>query len=237
MNDNSAQFHLEADDVFARIAKDYDRYCDYFSLYIHRLWKRALAAQVTLEKAGDWLDLASGTGDIPARVLRRPGHPANVVVSDICQPMLDVARRKLPQTTGLTYSLLDACDMATIPDNSFNLITMAFAMKIVDRSRALAEIRRCLKPGGVFLCLEASRIGWSPLHRLYLAYMNACLPIMGRLMTHGDPATYNYLLRGIHDFPGAPALADELRTHGFDAVTYRPLSLGIVAIQRAVKPE
>jgi demethylmenaquinone methyltransferase / 2-methoxy-6-polyprenyl-1,4-benzoquinol methylase len=234
MSDNAAEFHAPEDDVFARIAGDYDRYCDYFSLYIQRHWKRSFVAQVARETGDTLLDLASGTGDIPQRVLKK--RKVRIAVTDICEPMLNVARRKLDGQDGISFGYLDACDMAGIADSSFDIITMAFGMKIIDRQKALAEIHRCLKPGGVFLNIDASVIPLPWLQRLYLSYMDTCLPLMGRLIARGDAGAYQYLLKGIHDFPGGPDFADELRGYGFGDVTVRPLTLGIVAIHRAVKP-
>lgn len=234
MSDNAAEFHAPEDDVFARIAGDYDRYCDYFSVYIQRHWKHSFASQVARETGDSLLDLASGTGDIPQRVLKQ--RRFRIAVTDICEPMLNVARRKLDGQDGVSFRFLDACDMADIADNSFDIITMAFGMKIIDRQRALSEIHRCLKPGGVFLNIDASVIPLPWLQRLYLSYMDTCLPLMGRIIAAGDSSAYRYLLRGIHDFPGGPAFADELRGFGFSDVTFRPLTLGIVAIHRAAKP-
>lgn len=234
MRENAADFRPENDDVFSRIAKDYDRYCDYFSFYIQRLWKRAFAEEVAAY-VGDWLDLASGTGDIPARVLRLTRRSERMVVSDICPPMLDMARHKLAGHK-VDYALIDACHMRDVPDNSYDVISMAFGMKIIDRERAMPEILRCLKPGGAFLCIEASRIGWPPLQALYLTYMKTCLPLMGMLIARGNRSAYDYLLRGIDAFPGGHAFADELRRSGFSDVRFRPLSLGIVAIHTAQKP-
>ncbi|WP_162148414.1 ubiquinone/menaquinone biosynthesis methyltransferase [Asticcacaulis sp. YBE204] len=234
MTENAAQFQPQTDDVFARIARDYDRYCDYFSFFIQRLWKRAFAAEVTA-CSGDWLDLASGTGDIPQRVLNASTRRGQVVVSDICLPMLDVARTKL-EDRAVTFARIDAGDMRDVPNDSFDVISMAFGMKIVDRDAALREIYRCLKPGGVFLCIEASRIGWAPLQALYLTYMNLCLPVMGQLIARGDRSAYDYLLRGIHDFPDGKTFTRYLESKHFEAVSVRPLSLGIVAIHRAHKP-
>ncbi len=233
MSDNAAEFHAPEDDVFARIAGNYDRYCDYFSLYIQRHWKHTFASQVAREAGDSLLDIASGTGDVPQRVLKQ--RCFRIAVTDICEPMLNVARRKLDGQDGVSFRFLDACDMADIADNSFDIITMAFGMKIIDRHRALAEILRCLKPGGVFLNIDASVIPLPWLQRLYLSYMDTCLPLMGRIIANGDAGAYQYLLKGIHDFPGAAAFADELRGHGFSHVTFRPLTLGIVAIHRAVK--
>ena len=35
------------------------------------------------------------------------------------------------------------------------------------------------------------------MHRLYLAYVNLCLPVIGWIATGGDAWAYRYLLKGI----------------------------------------
>ena len=237
MKDNSAQFKPAKDDVFGRIAHRYDRLCDVFSFGIHRLWKSRMAARVAQEHPSHLLDLASGTGDIPLRLLRRLGSTRKgwrIRVSDISPEMLKIARTRLNGTAvEIETQNAEAMD---IPSGSLDIVTMAFGLKIVDRARVLPEVMRVLRPGGVFLCLEASRIVVPGLHPLYLAYMNACMPLIGRLATGGDASAYSYLLRGVHDFPDQRALADELDRHGFENITFESLSLGIVALHRAVKP-
>ena len=239
MHDNSARFSPDHDDVFGRIAGRYDRLCDVFSLGIHRLWKQRLVARLAAEEGRHLLDLASGTGDIPCRLWRRLGRDAShwrIRVSDISPPMLAIARRKLNRLGAeVEYEIQDAGRIAA-PDASIDLVSIAFGLKITDRSRVMAEALRVLRPGGVLFGLEASRIVIPGVHRLYLAYMDLCMPLIGRLATGGDASAYDYLLRGIHDFPDQKALAAELIEHGFRDVSFESLSLGIVALHRAVKP-
>ena len=198
-----------------------------------------MAARIADEPAGVLLDLASGTGDIPCRLRSRLGTTWGgwtVHVTDVSPQMLAIARTKMGVVgASVTFALKDACsiDMA---DASVDVVTMSFGLKITDRSHVMTEALRVLKPDGVFLCLEASRITIPGLHRLYLAYMDACMPLIGRLATGGDAGAYEYLLRGVHDFPDQAALTRELSDAGFDTVTHESLSLGIVAIHRAVKP-
>ncbi|MCB9946642.1 MAG: ubiquinone/menaquinone biosynthesis methyltransferase [Rhodospirillaceae bacterium] len=238
---NAAAFSAAEDDVFARIAGRYDRLCDVFSLRIHRLWKSHMAARIADHAAGRILDVASGTGDIPLRVLRRLRHRTgeieHLIVSDLCPEMLAIARDKLSGTAAnLEFALLDAHDLADVPSGSIDVYSISFAMKICDRERVLAEAMRVLKPGGRFLCLEAARIPATPIHRAYLAYMDWCLPLIGRLAADGDASAYAYLLRGIHEVPSQDALAAELQDCGFSDVRYDNLTLGIVAMHVGRKP-
>lgn len=240
--DNAAVFAAGQDDVFARIAGRYDRLCDAFSLFAHRLWKRRMAARMADAGGAMILDAASGTGDIPYRLLARPGSGATrIVVSDICPEMLALAREKLARPKvaagagAVEFALLDAHDLAQVPSNSVDVYSLSFAMKICDRRRVMEEAFRVLRPGGLFLCLEAGHIPVARVQAAYLAYMEWCIPAMGRLATR-DPSSYVYLLRGIRDFPAQADFARELEGHGFRDVAWENMTFGIVALHSAVKP-
>lgn len=232
---NAAAFDPGADDVFARIAGRYDRLCDIFSLFAHRLWKARMAARMAREGGEIALDVASGTGDIPVRLLRQPGGPRRILVTDICPQMLAQAEPKLRSAMRAELRRLDAHRL-DVADASIDVYSISFGMKICDRTRVVSEAHRVLKPGGVFYCLEAARIPFEPLHQLYLAYMNWCLPFIARIATSGDASAYNYLLRGIHEFPRQAVFVEELTRNGFTEVSYENLTFGIVAIHRGVKP-
>ncbi len=239
---NAASFHPDEDNVFARIAGRYDGLCDVFSLYAHRLWKSRMAQKIADHPGGLVLDVASGTGDIPLRVLRQLGTrpramPAKkLLVSDLCPEMLAVARSKLgPDNPAVEYAILDAHHLREIESSSIDLFSIAFGMKICDRQRVLSEAQRVLKPGGSLFCLEAARIPVGLVHAAYLKYMDWCLPTIARLATGGERSAYDYLLKGIHDFPDQSAFAQEIEGFGFRDVAFENLSLGIVALHEGVK--
>jgi ubiquinone/menaquinone biosynthesis methyltransferase len=236
---NAASLDIGADDVFGRIAGRYDLLCDLFSLGIHRYWKHRVAALIAAEPWTNMLDAAAGTGDVALRVIRRDPALARreIVVSDISPAMLGIAQRRiLVCAGGPEFRILDACDMRTVGDASVDLYSISFALKICDRARVMREAFRVLRPGGRFVALEASAIVWPGLHRLYLKYMDLCLPTIGWIATGGDASAYRYLLKGVHDFPDADGLAGELQELGFGDVAFERLSLGIVAIHTARKP-
>jgi ubiquinone/menaquinone biosynthesis methyltransferase len=235
---NAASFHPAHDDVFARIAGRYDVLCDLFSLGIHRLWKRRMVARMAAHKGQVIFDAASGTGDIPLRLLRRGlGAKRTLWVTDLCPQMLAMAKRKLAPFSGrIEIVKRDAEDLHEVESDSIDLYSMSFGMKICNRHKVLAEAFRVLKPGGSFFCLEASQISPRFLHRAYLRYMDWCLPLIGRIAASGDASAYDYLLRGVHEFPDQAAFAKELETAGFIAVRYENLTFGIVALHEATKP-
>jgi ubiquinone/menaquinone biosynthesis methyltransferase len=236
---NAASFDSIRDDVFTRIASRYDVLCDLFSLGLHRTWKRAMARRIAATRWDNMLDVAAGTGDIALRVVRNLDGAAarSCVVSDICPAMLDIAKRRAGPLAGdMQFRVFDAHRLTEVADESVDLYSMSLGMKICDRTRALAEAWRVLKPGGTFICLEASEIPLRFIHKLYLAYMRLCMPVVGYVATGGDASAYHYLLSGVQGFPGAPQFAEEIRALGFADVAYERLSFGIVAIHMARKP-
>jgi demethylmenaquinone methyltransferase / 2-methoxy-6-polyprenyl-1,4-benzoquinol methylase len=185
------------------------------------------------------LDVAAGTGDIALRVAKHLGgsHGRSCVVSDLCPAMLEVARRRAgPLAADLQFRVLDAHHLAEVASSSIDLYSVSLGMKICDRHRALQEAWRVLKPGGTFICLEASEIPLRFIHRAYLAYMSLCMPVVGYVATGGDASAYHYLLSGVRSFPGAVQFRDEIAALGFTDVAYERLSFGIVAIHVARKP-
>ncbi|MFG6412487.1 ubiquinone/menaquinone biosynthesis methyltransferase [Roseateles sp. DC23W] len=235
---NAAEFAWQRDDVFGRIAGRYDWLCDLFSLGIHRAWKRRVARVIAQEPWAVLLDGATGTGDIMLRVLPGVlGQGRTIIASDISPKMLAIVERRLAGHRGaVELRQLDAERMPSVPSDSVDAYSISLGLKICDRSRAMQEAWRVLRPGGRLIVLEASNIPWAPLHRAYLLYMSVCMPLLGWLATGGDASAYRYLLHGIRDFPTAEGLARELGTQGFEDVAFERLSLGIVAIHKARKP-
>jgi demethylmenaquinone methyltransferase / 2-methoxy-6-polyprenyl-1,4-benzoquinol methylase len=63
------------------------------------------------------------------------------------------------------------------------------------------------------------------------------MPLIGWAAIGGDTSAYDYLLKGVCGFPGAQKFADEIGAQGFVEMAYERLSLGIVAIHSARKPD
>lgn len=236
---NAAEFYIEHDDIFGRIADRYDLLCDLFSFGIHRFWKHRVARIIAREPWSHLLDCATGTGDIILRVIKQIDiqHRQTIVASDISPQMLTVAQKRFGSMIEMVeLRVLDAHSMPDVATGSIDFYSISLGLKICERETVLQEAMRVLCPGGRLVILEASNIVWPWLHNLYLWYMRFCIPIIGWIATNGDASAYKYLLKGIEKFPGAEFLASELLTIGFEDVSFERISLGIVAIHVARKP-
>ena len=239
MEENAAEFYVQQDDVFGRIASRYDLLCDLFSLGIHRLWKRRVAQMIAQESWSHLLDCATGTADIILRVLRNKDllDGQKIIASDISPQMLAIAQKRLiADNSFVEFRLLDAHSMPDIPAESIDLYSMSLGLKICERRKVLREALRVLSPGGKLVVLESSNIPWKWLYVAYLKYMNWCVPMIGWIATRGDASAYKYLLRGMERFPTAEQFSRELASIGFKDISFERLTLGIVAIHTARKP-
>lgn len=213
--------------VFASVAGRYDAMNDLMSLGVHRLWRRALVAELGAAPGARVVDLAGGTGDIAFRLA---GGERSVAVCDANPAMLGEGRRRA-WDRGLARGVAWICGDAEalpFPCSAFDAASAAFGLRnFVDMDRALAEAARVLRPGGRLACLEFGPSAAPWLEPLYRAWSDRAIPALGEAVT-GDRAAYEYLVESIRRFPPPDAVSAALVRAGFAGVRARPLSGGIV---------
>jgi demethylmenaquinone methyltransferase/2-methoxy-6-polyprenyl-1,4-benzoquinol methylase len=223
--------------VFTSVAARYDLMNDLMSFGLHRLWKRWFVATSGVRGGDRVLDLAGGTGDIAALLLAQVGAEGSVVLGDINAAMLRTGRDRLLDrglVRNLHYLQLNA-EALPFAGASFDAVTIAFGLRnVTDKARALAEMRRVLRPGGRVLILEFSAPQPAWLKPLYDFHSFQVLPRLGAFIA-GDAESYRYLAESIRKHPDQAALKAMLEAAGFARVDVRNLSAGIVAIHRAYK--
>jgi len=219
-------------EVFRSVAPKYDLMNDLMSFGVHRLWKRDFVATSGVREGARVLDLASGTGDIAALLAEAVGAGGHVVASDINPAMLAVGRDRLTdrgRVANLDYALANA-EALPFADRSFALVTIAFGLRnVTDKQRALGEMHRVLEVGGRLMVLEFSEVRHDALKALYDLYSFEVLPRIGRVVAH-DEESYRYLAESIRKHPNQEALAGMMSAAGFERVSFRNLTGGVVAI-------
>ncbi|KAJ9212816.1 hypothetical protein DTO166G4_5628 [Paecilomyces variotii] len=245
--------------VFSSVAASYDTMNDLMSLGIHRLWKDHFVQSLNpgssipsrlneTEKGWNILDIAGGTGDIAFRMLDHAtkinnDHKTRVTVADINKDMLAEGKKRSIETPyyntdRLSFRQANAEKMPDIPDNSVDLYTVAFGIRnFTDKQAALNEAFRVLKPGGVFACMEFSKVENSLFNEVYKRWSFSAIPMIGQIVA-GDRASYQYLVESIERFPSQEEFRGMIQKAGFliPGVGYENLSCGIAAIHKGVKP-
>jgi ubiquinone/menaquinone biosynthesis C-methylase UbiE len=110
------------------------------------------------------LDLASGTGEPGISLAQRVGPHGSVTAVDQSSELLDIAAERARNKKLLNFTTQQA-DAHQLPfaDQSFDLATCRFGvMFFSDAQRALAELRRVLKPGA-----RACFAAWGPMEQPY----------------------------------------------------------------------
>ena len=224
----SAKSHLVRD-LFDSVAQRYDLMNDLVSVGIHRLWKSSFVDRLAPRPGLRLLDLAGGTGDIAFRVLDRVPD-ARVTIADLTFGMLSVGRDRAIDRGLSTLDLVCAnAESLPFPDRSFDACTIAFGLRNVTHiDTALSEVRRVLRPGGRFLCLEFSRVN-PALERLYDVYSFEVLPRLGDWVAK-DREAYVYLAESIRRFPPQEELVERMTAVGLRRASFTNLSGGIAAI-------
>lgn len=223
--------------VFHSVAGRYDLMNDLMSLGIHRWWKRQALFYSGIRAGQQVLDLAGGTGDITALMAPRVGASGRVVIADINESMLNVGRQRLRDRgiVGNVEYVQANAEQLPFASNSFDLVTIAFGLRnVTDKSAALGEMQRVLKPGGRALVLEFSKPVHKPLAKVYDLYSFEVLPRLGQWFAK-DAASYRYLAESIRMHPDQQTLAAMMSSSGFEQVSHANFSGGIVALHRGFK--
>jgi demethylmenaquinone methyltransferase/2-methoxy-6-polyprenyl-1,4-benzoquinol methylase len=220
--------------VFESVAGKYDLMNDVMSLGLHRVWKR-FAVNATGVRAGmRVLDLAGGTGDLARLFAERVGPAGEVVLTDINGAMLALGRDRMVDEGRLVPVV--QCDAEKLPfaGNRFDCVSIAFGLRnVTHKERALAEMHRVCKPGGVAAILEFSKV-YALLAPAYDWYSFNVLPRLGKLIA-GDDASYRYLAESIRMHPDQETQKAMMEQAGFDRVEVHNLTSGIVALHLGYK--
>ncbi|GAA0838550.1 MAG: bifunctional demethylmenaquinone methyltransferase/2-methoxy-6-polyprenyl-1,4-benzoquinol methylase UbiE [Cupriavidus sp.] len=215
--------------VFHSVAAKYDVMNDLMSGGMHRLWKMFTIAQANVRPGQKVLDIAGGTGDLAKAFARQAGPTGEVWLTDINESMLRVGRDRLLDKGVVTPVALCDAEKIPFPDNYFDLVTVAFGLRnMTHKDRALAEMRRVVKPGGKVMVLEFSKV-WKPLEKIYDVYSFKVLPWLGERVA-GDAPSYRYLAESIRMHPDQGSLVRIMEQVGLEKVEYFNLTGGVVAL-------
>jgi ubiquinone/menaquinone biosynthesis methyltransferase len=218
--------------LFSEIAPRYDFITRALSFGRDRAWKKKLVDELPAAGRPRCLDLACGTGDIALLLARRyPG--ARVTGLDLNRDMLALAE-KAALRSGVEFRRADMCRTG-FPDGTFDVVTGGYALRNAPGlERALAEIRRVMKPGGRGAFLDFAKSHRRPVRAAQLALLEIWGYFWG-LVLHGNGEVYGYIAESLKTFPDNRELAALLVRAGFRNVALDPLFGGMTQLIRFEK--
>ena len=216
-------------EMFDRIAKYYDVSNRAISMGMDKGWRRKTVELLKPFRGGRYLDIGTGTGDLVFEIIDQSG---NVLIDGIdpAEQMLEIARdkaakRKLGDT--ISFLVADALDLPMESDTYDGIVSGFCFRNIERRQKALGEMLRVLKPGGMLVILEATYPANALVRFGYKIY-RPFVPLIGKFL--GGGSAYTYLMDSIEDFPRPETVTDMFSAAGFSGVQYRSLTFGTVCI-------
>ncbi len=198
MTTNDARFH-------GNIPATYDRY---MVPMLFEPYAVDLAQRLAKNRPHLILEVAAGSGAL-TRAIASALPLAEIIATDLNQPMLDVAASK--QIAGhVVWRQADALSLP-FPDRTFDVVTSQFGvMFFPDKKRAYREILRVLKPAGTFVFNTWDSIESNAFAKALQTAINALFP--------DDPPCF--IERTPHGYFDPGIILMELEQAGFHSATF-----------------
>jgi SAM-dependent methyltransferase len=162
------------------------------------------------------LEIAAGTGVVTRHLASVLPESVSIVATDLNQPMLNQARA-IGTKRPVEWRQADAMQLP-FPDEMFDVVVCQFgAMFFPDKSKAFAEARRVLRPGGVFLFNVWDRIEENEFADIVTTTLGSVFP--------EDPP--RFLARTPHGYHDRMMIERDLAKGGFRA----PPQINTVALR------
>lgn len=155
------------------------------------------------------LEIAAGTGVVTRALAKVLGSDADIVATDLNQPMLDTAAGLLVGDSRVSFQQADALDLP-FEDGRFDAAVCQFGvMFFPDKVKGYAEIRRVLKPGGTYIALVWDKVGTNE-------FVSVVTEELARRFPDDPP---RFMERSPHGYHDHGHLIADARAGGFSTVT------------------
>lgn len=212
--------------MFDAIAPTYELVNRVMSVGQDARWRRRAVEWTGIRADDEVLDLACGTGDF-SRSFAVAG-PARVVGCDFSEQMLSLAATRGGER--LRWARADALALP-FDDGSFSVVSCAFGVRnFSSLETGIREAARVLRPGGRVVILEFSVPRSRILGSLYMFYFHRVLPRLASWISGDRTGAYAYLPQSVSSFVDSPGMIQSLERAGFERITARRLTLGVVTV-------
>lgn len=209
--------------MFDGVAKRYDIINDLLSMGRTKAWRKVATSIIAPVPGMKILDEAAGTG---SSSLPLAAAGADVIALDFSAGMIEQGRKRHPE---LKFIQGDALNLP-FAEAEFEVVTISFGLRNTQNTlNALKEAHRVTKSGGRMVVVEFSHPTNRVFRAIYMNYLMKALPIIAK-RTSSNPDAYIYLAESIGAWPNQRDLAELMGQAGWQNVTWRDLTFGIVAI-------
>lgn len=175
---------------------------------------RDIAGRAAKTGATSVLELAAGTGIVSRKLRDALSSGARLVVTDLNEPMLDIARRKFRIGEAVEFAPADAMQL-DFPDDSFDLIVCQFGvMFFPDKIAAFREAARVLAPGKPYLFNT-----WRPMAEN--PFSQVAFDVTAKFFPDDPPVFY----RVPFSYPDPAIVMADMAAAGFREVTCTTLAI------------
>lgn len=165
--------------TFDDTAVDYNRLESILGLGTGASYRGRALRRAGLAPGMTVVDVGMGTGIVSQEILKITGEPGKLIGVDPSPGMM--AQAKLPAEV---VCKLGRAEEIPVPDASVDFLVMGYALRhISDFSKACAEFRRVLKPGGRVLILEITMPQGRIARALLKAYMRGVVPLLAKVVS------------------------------------------------------
>ena len=129
---------------FGKTAVQYARYRD---IYPPQLYEKLHALSVGKAETR-WLDVGTGTGVLPLHLYT---DGASITGADISPQQIEAAKQLAREKNAPVEFIVSPAEHLPFADGTFDCVTAAQCFWYFERGAMIAELRRVLKPGGIFV--------------------------------------------------------------------------------------
>ncbi len=220
--------------MFDDISSRYDFLNHLLSFGLDFYWRKKLVASLPPNLKNAILDVATGTGDVGFEIKKQ--YPkAKVIGLDYADKMVEVCLAKIEQRGVKDFTAIQG-DGENLPfnKNEFSALTIAFGFRNIGHyEKALSEFYRVLDNKGSLRILEFAEPNSKLFGMIYRWYFKQALPRIGALFSRSD--AYRYLPESVEHFPPREILTTIIKEAGFDRVTIKEMTFGVVTLVSAEK--
>jgi demethylmenaquinone methyltransferase / 2-methoxy-6-polyprenyl-1,4-benzoquinol methylase len=231
--------NAKVQEMFRSIAPKYDRMNHVLSLNTDHYWRWRTARLLRPTASGPILDVCTGTGDLAFAFRRQVNSSREIIGTDFCPEMLEIAEQKRDrrQLENISFQEADAQQLP-FSDDTFAVVSVAFGLRnVADTDLGLREMARVCQPGGSVAVLEFSQPRWQPFAFVYGLYFRHVLPRLGQWLAKNDQSAYNYLPESVGEFPSGQALLARMEQAGLSRTRLYPLTFGVATLYVGQKPD